>query len=134
MNINHPLSNYLFLKSNKSNENECEECESEEVETSPRQLESELDIINKKISNLSIHRKEYYEKESKALESEIINIDDTESEQKLKELRFQVEEEILRRNIKHISISEYKELNVFRSNNLKYCIGKKFFNQYFFLK
>ena len=88
------------------------------VETIPRQLKS--DIINKKISNLSIHRKEYYEKESKALESEIINIDDTESEQKLKELRFQVEEEILRRNIKHISISEYKELNVFRSNNLKY--------------
>ena len=29
MNINHPLSNYLFLKSNKSNENECEECESD---------------------------------------------------------------------------------------------------------
>ena len=66
------------------------------VETSPRQLESELDIINKKIANLSIHRKEYYEKKSKALESEIINIDDTGSEQKLKELRFQVEEETLR--------------------------------------
>ena len=31
-----------------------------------------------------------------------------------------MEEETLRWNIKHLSISEYKEFNVFRSKNLKY--------------